>query len=88
MTPSELTEVLRDMDVSMTGLAQYIEVSPKAVRQWADATRKIPQPVAILLAILRHGLVDPNRARVLAGLLPVYPNASNVGRKRKSDKKE
>ena len=49
MTAKQFRTALRRLGLNQTEAAKRLGVTPRAVRFWIAADRKIPEPVAILL---------------------------------------
>jgi hypothetical protein len=52
MTPQELRDTLDRLEITQAGLAAYLNVSLRAVRNWRDGTFPVPTAVGLLLRAL------------------------------------
>lgn len=85
MTPAQLRASLRHLRLSQTGAAHFLGRSPRTVYGWITGESVIPEPDAMLIALMVNGRIAANDARKLAGL-PVLDNLNrHRGRPRKDD---
>ncbi len=56
MTPKQLRDALRRLELNQVAAARRLGVSARAVRYWVAGERRIPEPVVLLLRTwLRDG---------------------------------
>jgi transcriptional regulator with XRE-family HTH domain len=70
MTPADLTATRKTLGLTQTQLGEAIGVSLRAIQHYEAGTRKIPKPVALLLA---HAMETLRTRRSRPMIFDEYP---------------
>ena len=77
ITPERYRELIAALGLSQVAAGHFAGYVPRQSRRYASGDRPVPEAVAMLLELMVHFKVRPERARKLAGLPEEFaPSAS------------
>ena len=65
MTAAELRKAVDTLGLSQVALAEFVGVSPRAMREWLAGDNAVPRPIALLVRILTRAGITPGEIEKL-----------------------